>query len=149
MIWKVGLRKSSVSVRRGTPLNNSISGRCLLRTDSLEWREINTFPRGNHYLLSLHHPRHHSPHLLKTITRLCWQSLNLGRPRIRIDHMEHGISHFLIPSLFDRFPSLLSNLKLSVEAFDGHGRIHHWSLHGDPELVLLLAKLRGYSFQDF
>jgi hypothetical protein len=30
--------------------------------------------------------------------------------------MEHGISHFLLPSPLDRFPFLLTDLELAVEA---------------------------------
>jgi hypothetical protein len=33
------------------------------------------------------------------------------------------------------------NLELAIEAFNGCQRIIHFALNGDPELVLLLAKL--------
>ena len=62
--------------------------------------------------------------------------------------MEHGFSHFLLPSQFYRFPFLLSNLELPVEAFNGHEGVLYRGLHGNPELVLLLAKLKGDPFQD-
>ncbi len=55
---------------------------------------------------------------------------------------------FLVLSSFHRFPFLLCNLKLSVEALNGHEGILYRSLHGDPELALLLAKLNGDPFQD-
>jgi hypothetical protein len=62
--------------------------------------------------------------------------------------MEHGLSHFMLPSPLDRFPFLLSNLKLPVEALNGHERVLSWGLHGDPEPALLLAKLERNPFQD-
>jgi hypothetical protein len=57
------------------------------------------------------------------------------------------VSHFLLPSPLDRFPFLLTNLELAIEAFNGHERVLYGSLHGDPELALLLAKLEGDPFQ--
>ncbi len=39
-------------------------------------------------------------------------------------------------------------MELTVEALNGHKGVLYRGLHGDPELVLLLAKLEGYSFQD-
>jgi len=62
--------------------------------------------------------------------------------------MKQGVSHFLLPPQLDRFPFLLSNLKLPVEALNGHKRVLYGSLHGNPELALLLAKLEGNPFQD-
>ena len=62
--------------------------------------------------------------------------------------MEHGLSHLLLPSQFDRFPFFLPNLELPVEVLNGHERVLDWSLHGDPELALLLTKLEGNPFQD-
>jgi len=41
-----------------------------------------------------------------------------------------------------------SDLKLPVEAFNGHERVLYQRLHGDPEMALLLAKLEGNSFED-
>jgi len=49
----------------------------------------------------------------------------------------HGVTTFF-----------LSKLELAVEAFNGHEGVLYRGLHGNPELVLLLAKLEGYSFQD-
>jgi hypothetical protein len=57
--------------------------------------------------------------------------------------MEHGIPHLLLQPPLDRFPFLLTNLELLIEAFDGHERVLYRSLHGDPELALLLTKLEG------
>ena len=57
--------------------------------------------------------------------------------------MEHGISHFLLPPPLYRFPFFFPNLKLSVETLDGHERVLYGSLHGNPELALLLAELEG------
>ena len=53
-----------------------------------------------------------------------------------------------LPPQFDRLPFLLPYLKLPVEALNGHERVLHRCLHGNPELALLLAKLEGDSFQD-
>jgi hypothetical protein len=38
--------------------------------------------------------------------------------------MEHGISHFLLPSPLDRFPFLLSNLELAIEGLSSLVSIH-------------------------
>ena len=54
------------------------------------------------------------------------------------NHIKHGLSHFLLPSPFNGFPFLLSKLKLPVEAFNVHKRVFYRSLHGNPELALLL-----------
>jgi hypothetical protein len=75
-------------------------------------------------------------------------TLQIERPWYRHSPHGHGVSHFLFPSPLDRFPFLLSNLELSVEAFNGHERVLYGGLHGYPELALLLAKLEGDSFQD-
>jgi hypothetical protein len=61
--------------------------------------------------------------------------------------MENGFSGLLVPPPLDRFPFLLSNLELAVEAFNGHERVLHLAFDGNPELALLLAKLKGNSFQ--
>jgi hypothetical protein len=61
--------------------------------------------------------------------------------------MEHGFAHFLLPAPLDRLPFLLANLKLPVEAFNGHEGILHWGPHGNPELGLLLAKFGGNFIQ--
>jgi hypothetical protein len=66
-----------------------------------------------------------------------------------IDHLEHGLSHFLLPLPLARFPLLYPNLKLPVEALNGHERVLYEGLHGNPEMTLLLAKFKGRSFQDF
>src|SRR5271157_1940464 len=62
--------------------------------------------------------------------------------------MEHGLSHFLLPSPLYRFPFLLSNVELLIDALNGHERVLCGGLHGGPELVLLPAKLNGKPFQD-
>ena len=62
--------------------------------------------------------------------------------------MNHGISCFLIPFSFDILLFLLPKLKLPVEGFDGHERVLHGGLHGNPELALLLAKLKGDHLQN-
>ena len=54
--------------------------------------------------------------------------------------MEQGCSHFLLPSLLDRFPLLPSRLELLVETFGGPQRIIHFAFNGDPELILLLSQ---------
>ena len=107
----------------------------------------NRIPKGNHQVL-FHHPQHHSTHLLQPVTRLRRQSLKLGRSGIRIDHMEHGFPSFLVPSPFDCLPFFLPNLKLLIEALNGHERVLYGGLHGNSELALLLAKLEGHPFQD-
>jgi hypothetical protein len=40
-------------------------------------------------------------------------------------------------------------MELPVEALNGHEGVLYGGLHGNFELALLLAKLEGYSFQDF
>ena len=65
-----------------------------------------------------------------------------------ISYHRHSLL-ILHPSPLDRFPFLLSNLKLTVEAPNGHEGVLYGGLHGDPELALLLAKLKGNPFQDF
>jgi hypothetical protein len=62
--------------------------------------------------------------------------------------MKHDFSHFLFPSPLDRFPFLLSNLELAVEALNGLARVLYWRLHENLELALLLDKLEGHPFQD-
>lgn len=51
--------------------------------------------------------------------------------------MAHGVTTFFLPKL-----------ELPVEAFNGHKGVLHRRLHGNPELVLLVAKLKGDPFQD-
>ena len=62
--------------------------------------------------------------------------------------MEHGLATFLLPPPLDRFPFLFPNLKLSVEALNGHKGVLYGGLHGNSELTLLLAKLEGDPFKD-
>ncbi len=62
--------------------------------------------------------------------------------------MNHGISCSLIPSSFDILLFLLPKLKLPVEALKGQERVLYRRLHGNPELVLFLAKLKGDPFQN-
>ena len=52
-----------------------------------------------------------------------------------------------LPSPLARFPLLLSNPELLMKAFNGHERCLHRPLHGNPELTLLVAELRGNFFQ--
>jgi hypothetical protein len=64
-----------------------------------------------------------------------------GPPWNRESHsawsVAHGVTTFFFPEM-----------ELAIEALNGHERVLYGGLHGDRELALLLAKLKGDPFQD-
>ena len=88
------------------------------------------------------HPQYSATHFLKAITCLSRQFLKLSGPSISIDHIEHGIAYFLVPSPFYRVSFLFSQMELFVETLYCSQRIIHLAFYGNPEFVLLLSQFQ-------